>query len=108
MNLGERASKRYALELWDLNALHNIEVDTTKGLREIYAHLFSDIDGYEAGQIRNIHLAKGHFRFASAMYLEDALTEKINVRTVYMNGIDQSYKYEAEYSINILEIDEEN
>ena len=45
-----------------------------KGLSNIHEFLFSDI--YEfAGKIRKENIAKGNFRFASVMYLEDVLNK---------------------------------
>ena len=68
----ERITKIKALELFDTNKINEFEVGTTKGLIDIHKYLFSDI--YEfAGKIRDVNLAKGSFRFAPAMYLEDAL-----------------------------------
>ena len=68
----ERITKIKALELFDTNKINEFEVGTTKGLCDIHKYLFSDI--YEfAGKIRDVNLAKGSFRFAPAMYLEDAL-----------------------------------
>ena len=40
--------------------------------------------------------------------LKDALTDKINDRTVYMKGIDASYYYEGYYTYTIEEIDADN
>ena len=68
----ERITKLKALELFDNNKINEFEVGTTKGLCDIHKYLFSDI--YEfAGKIRDVNLAKGSFRFAPAMYLEEAL-----------------------------------
>ncbi len=68
----ERITKLKALELFDTNKINEFEVGTTKGLCDIHKYLFSDI--YEfAGKIRDVNLAKGSFRFAPAMYLEEAL-----------------------------------
>lgn len=68
----ERITKIKALELFDTNKINEFEVGTTKGLIDIHKYLFSDI--YEfAGKIRDVNLAKGSFRFAPAMYLEEAL-----------------------------------
>ena len=41
-------------------------------LSAIHAYLFEDIYDF-AGKIRTVNMAKGHFRFASVMYLEEAL-----------------------------------
>ena len=68
----ERLTKLKALELFDTNKINEFEVGTTKGLCDIHKYLFSDV--YEfAGKIRDVNLAKGNFRFAPAMYLEEAL-----------------------------------
>lgn len=40
--------------------------------------------------------------------LKEALTDKINDRTVYMKGIDASYYYEGYYTYTIEEIDKNN
>ena len=68
----ERVTKLKALELFDTNKINEIEVGTFKGLAEIHKYLFSDI--YEfAGKVRDVNVAKGNFRFAPAIYLEEAL-----------------------------------
>ena len=68
----ERITKLKALELFDTNKINEIEVGTFKGLTEIHKYLISDI--YEfAGKVRDVNLAKGNFRFAPAIYLEEAL-----------------------------------
>ncbi len=68
----ERITKIKALELFDSNKINEFEVGTFNGLSQIHKYLFEDI--YEfAGKVRGENLAKGNFRFASAMYLEDIL-----------------------------------
>ena len=42
------------------------------GLQQIHKFLFEDIYDF-AGQIRNVNISKGNFRFAPIMYLEQAL-----------------------------------
>ncbi len=68
----EKISKLKALELFDTKKIDSFEVGTFNGLKQIHEYLFSDIYFF-AGKIRKDNLAKGSFRFASAMYLEDAL-----------------------------------
>lgn len=73
-NEEERITKIKALELFDSNKINEFEVGTFKGLSNIHEFLFSDI--YEfAGKIRKENIAKGNFRFASVMYLEDVLAK---------------------------------
>lgn len=68
----EKITKLKALELFDNKIIDKFEVETFKGLSKIHEYLFSDI--YEfAGKIRKDNIAKGNFRFASALYLEDVL-----------------------------------
>lgn len=45
-----------------------------KELSEIHKYLFDDIY-YFAGKIRNDNIAKGNFRFVSAIYLEEILSK---------------------------------
>ena len=68
----ERITKTKAIELFETEKLNKFEVGTFKGLAEIHKYLFQDI--YEfAGKIRTENISKNNFRFASSMYLEDAL-----------------------------------
>ena len=70
----ERITKIKAIELFENKILDKIEVGTYKGLAEIHKYLFEDI--YEfAGEMRKENISKNNFRFASAMYLEEALNK---------------------------------
>ena len=72
----ERITKKKALELFENNMMDNLEVGTFKALEKIHRYLFEDI--YEfAGKLRKENISKSNFRFASAMYLKEAL-EKID------------------------------
>lgn len=70
----EILSKKRAIELWDKGLIEKIEVGTFKGLSQIHKYLFQDVFDF-AGQIRKVNLSKGNFRFASHLYLEQALEE---------------------------------
>ena len=70
----EKISKMRAIELFEKNLLDTFEVGTFKGLAQIHKYLFDDIYDF-AGQIRTVNMAKGNFRFASVMYLEEALKQ---------------------------------
>ena len=72
----ERITKLKALELFDSNKINEFEVGTFDGLSKIHRFLFDDIYDF-AGTIRKDNIAKGNFRFASTLYLEDVLN-KIN------------------------------
>lgn len=68
----ERITKLKALELFDSNKINEFEIGTFNGLSSIHEFLFSDIYDF-AGRMRNVNIAKGNFRFAPVMYLEDVL-----------------------------------
>ena len=68
----ERITKLKALELFDTNKINEFEVGTTKGLCDIHKFLFNEIYSF-AGDIREVNLANGNFRFAASMYLKDVL-----------------------------------
>ena len=86
----ERITKLKALDLFDTGYINEIEVGTTKGLCDIHKYLFSDI--YEfAGIIRDVNLAKGNFRFAPVMYLEEALIKIDNMPEDNFDNIIKKY-----------------
>lgn len=70
-NLDQRSLEN-AFRLFETGAIHHIEIGTTKGLCHIHAYLFDGL--YEfAGKIRTQNISKGGFRFATAIYLNEAL-----------------------------------
>lgn len=68
----ELQSKKRAIELYDSGKIDEFEVGTTEGLKQIHRFVFQDVFDF-AGEVRNVDLAKGNFRFAPAMYLSDTL-----------------------------------
>ena len=68
----ERISKRKAAALFENGILDTLRPGTFLALQTIHKYLFEEIYDF-AGQIRTVNLAKGSFRFASVMYLEEAL-----------------------------------
>ena len=70
----ERISKKKAKQLFDSGDINKSEVGTFKGLAFIHAYLFEDIYDF-AGNIRDVNLAKGFFRFAPLLYLRAALEQ---------------------------------
>ncbi len=68
----EKISKKKALELFEKGLLDSLEAGTFETLAKIHKYLFDDIY-YFAEEIRNVNIAKGNFRFAPVMYLEQAL-----------------------------------
>ena len=68
----ERISKKKALELFETGYLDSLEAGTFDTLSRIHKYLFDEIYDF-AGNIRMVNLAKGNFRFAPVIYLEEAL-----------------------------------
>lgn len=77
----EKISKQKAKQLFDSGDINQAEVGTFSGLSYIHQYLFKEIY-YFAGQIRDVNIAKGNFRFAPVMYLEQSLK--------YINKMPQS------------------
>lgn len=68
----EYLSKKRAIELWDKGIIKEFEVGTFKGLQQIHKYIFQDVFSF-AGKIRSVNLAKGNFRFAPLLFLEENL-----------------------------------
>lgn len=68
----ERISKKKALELFETGYLDSLDAGTFDTLSKIHKYLFDEIYDF-AGKIRVVNLAKGNFRFAPVIYLEEAL-----------------------------------
>lgn len=71
--LEERLSKQNAIHLWYSGELKNFQAGTFEKLEYIHRQLFKEIY-YFAGKIRNENISKGNFRFASALYLREAVS----------------------------------
>lgn len=68
----ERISKKKAIELFENGMLDTLEAGKFSALKAIHKYLFDEIYDF-AGEVRNVNIAKGNFRFAPLMYLETAL-----------------------------------
>lgn len=68
----EKLSKAKAALLFEQGLLDNLPVGTFASLAAIHRFLFEEIYPF-AGRVRQVNISKGHFRFASVLYLEDAL-----------------------------------
>lgn len=68
----EKISKKRAKELFESGALNRMEAGTFEALAEIHKYLFEEIYDF-AGEIRNVNISKGNFRFAPVMYLQAAI-----------------------------------
>lgn len=81
----ERISKQKALALFESGALDQMAPGTFAALAQIHRALFVDIYDF-AGDLRTVNNAKGHFRFASALYLEAAVAE---IERMPQNNFDE-------------------
>lgn len=68
----EKISKQKAKQLFDSGDINKAGVGTFSGLSFIHGYLFGDIYHF-AGNIRDVNIAKGNFRFAPLMYLDVSL-----------------------------------
>ena len=86
----EKITKLKALELFDSKKINDFEVGTFKGLSQIHRYLFEDVYSF-AGEIRKVNIAKGNFRFASVLYLEDILKKIDNMPQGNFDNIISKY-----------------
>lgn len=69
----EKITKAKAKELFETGLLNTLTAGKFESLAKIHKFLFDEIYNF-AGEVRNVNLAKGNFRFAPLMYLKQALT----------------------------------
>lgn len=86
----EKLSKQKAKQLFDSGDIAKVEVGTFKGLAFIHAYLFDEIYHF-AGKIREVNIAKGDFRFAPLMYLEQSLKHIDGMPQSNFNEIIEKY-----------------
>ena len=68
----EKISKQKAKQLFETGDMDAIEVGTFAGLASLHRYLFAELYDF-AGKLRDVNIAKGNFRFAPLMYLQEAL-----------------------------------
>ena len=68
----DKKSLEKAYKLFDSCDIDNIEVGTLKGLQQIHKYLFDGLYDF-AGELRELNISKGGFRFANSLYLKEIL-----------------------------------
>jgi len=86
----DEQSLKNAQQLFETGIINKIEVGTVKGLQDIHKYLFNGLYDF-AGEIRFLNIAKGNFRFASAIYLEEALKSIEEMKEDSFDSIVEKY-----------------
>ena len=61
-----------ARRLYESGDIEGMEAGTVRGLRQVHEYLFRGLYDF-AGQVREVNISKGNFRFANCLYLKEAL-----------------------------------
>ena len=86
----EKLSKKRAVELFEEGLLSLADAESFSSLLKINEYLFQDIYDF-AGKIRTVNIAKGSFRFAPVVYLQDALKHIENMPQSTFDEIIKKY-----------------
>lgn len=86
----EKLSKKRAVELFENRLLSLADAGSFSSLQKIHGYLFQDIYDF-AGEIRTVNIAKGSFRFAPVVYLQDALKHIENMPQSTFDEIIKKY-----------------
>lgn len=86
----EKLSKKRAVELFENGLLSLADAGSFSSLQKIHEYLFQDIYDF-AGEIRTVNIAKGSFRFAPVVYLQDALKHIENMPQSTFDEIIKKY-----------------
>lgn len=91
----EKISKKKAVELFDKNIFDKLKPGSCEALFTIHKYLFEDIYDF-AGELRNVNISKGNFRFAPVMYLAVSLE---NIEKMPQGSFDEIVEKYVEMNI---------
>lgn len=91
----EELSKKRAIEMFENDIFSTLKAGSFESLQKIHKYLFQDIYDF-AGEIRTVNIAKGNFRFAPAMYLQDALK---HIEAMPQSNFDEIIKKYIEMNV---------
>jgi len=91
----DKLSLEKALLLIESGDILQMEVGTTKGLQQIHLALFKDLYPF-AGKLRSVNISRGGFRFATVLYLKEAL---LQIDQMPENDLDQIIEKYVEMNI---------
>lgn len=86
----DQQSIEKAFHLFESGQIDKIEIGTAAGLMAIHHYLFEGLYPF-AGIIRTQNISKGGFRFATALYLPEALHKIENMAEENFDAIIQKY-----------------
>lgn len=91
----EKISKQKAIKLWSGKFFSTMTAGTFETLANIHRNLFEEIY-YFAGKLRDENISKGNFRFASALYLHDAVK---NIEKMPQKNFDEIVEKYVEMNV---------
>ena len=91
----EKLSKAKANQLFGSSFLESLEAGSFQALASIHRYLFDEIYDF-AGKVRTENIAKGNFRFAPVMYLDEALK---NITAMPQSSFDEIIEKYVEMNI---------
>lgn len=91
----EKISKKKAIQLFESGYLDSLKAGSFESLATIHKYLFEDIYTFE-GNIRDVNLAKGNFRFAPVMYLKEAIQ---NIERMPQSSFDEIIQKYVEMNV---------
>lgn len=91
----EELSKKRAIEMFENGIFSTLKAGSFESLQKLHKYLFQDIYDF-AGEVRTVNIAKGNFRFAPAMYLQDALK---HIEAMPQSNFDEIIKKYIEMNV---------